>query len=154
MFQLRKEEENEESGEECCDHSGDDEDEEELESEDDEWDDDGREYVSKLEEFDPSDIKAFDLEHLECFDTVLDDETVAPCEFTAFKKLLEFLARHEGAAAHQVLMKCVDNDLRRDMESLIEYADKENDLKRSEMIENQGGYNFENSFEVPSTFKF
>ena len=148
---MRKEEENEESGEECCNHS-DEEDEEELESEDDQWDDEGSEYVAKLEEFDPSDMKSFDLEHLECFDTILDDETTAPCEFTTFKKLLEFLMRNEGG--HEVLMKCVNDDLRKDMESLIEYADKENDLKRSEMIENQGGYNFENSFEMPASFKF
>ena len=31
----------------------------------------------------------FDLEHLECFDTILDDEETAPCEFNTFKKLLE-----------------------------------------------------------------
>ena len=94
----------------------------------------------------------FDLEHLECFDTILDDEETSPCEFNTFKRLLEFLMQNEGG--HEVLMKCVDDDLKKDMESLIQYADRETDRKRSEMIENQGGYNFENSFEVPSTFNF
>ncbi|XP_063677673.1 importin-7-like [Bolinopsis microptera] len=150
-YQLRREEENEESEGEEGEEAG--EGDEELESEDDEWDDEGTEYLTKLEEFVPGDMSGmFDLEHLECFDTILDDEETSPCEFTTFKRLLEFLMQNEGG--HEVLMKCVDDDLKKDMESLIQYADRETDRKRSEMIENQGGYNFENSFEVPSTFNF
>lgn len=150
-YQLRREEENEQDSDEE-DEEEDEEDEDELESDDDEWDDDGAEYVSKLEEFDPDMAGMFDLEHLECFDTVLDDEDTAPCEFTSFKNLLHYLMK--DGSSHQVLMKCVDDDLRKEMEGLVVYADKETDRRRSEMIEHQGGYNFQNSHAVPRSFNF
>eukprot|EP00116_Pleurobrachia_bachei_P011916 sb/3472178/ len=134
---------------------GEDEDEvdEELESDDDEWDDEGEEYVSKLDDFDPSDVNGmFDLDHLECFDTILDDDDKAPCEFAAFKKLLEFLSQSKDG--HEILLKCVDDKMRQDISGLIEYADKEDARRQSERIENQGGYNFTNSFTVPTQFNF
>jgi len=149
-YQMRREEDNEEDDGEDDD---DDDEEEELASDDDAWDDEGEDYVAKLQEFDEDDFgTAFDLEHLECYDTVLDDEELAPCEFTRFKECLEFL--YQQGDVYKVLMTCVDSEKEKEMQDLIAYADKENARKQSNAIQQQGGYNFGNSVKVPQSFNF
>ena len=67
-------------------------------------------------------------------------------------RLLEFLSQSKDG--HEILLKCVDDKMRQDISGLIEYADKEAARRHSEQIEHQGGYNFTNSFTVPTQFNF
>lgn len=139
---------------------------EELGSDEDDIDEEGVEYIEKLqktrqsmeaeddeeEDDDDEEDDGDDETALENYNTPLDEDDCDIDEYVIFKTVLNNLqANHPELSA--VVMSRVDTKQRKELEEVFTLADQRLAAKQSRDLEKKGGYQFA-STEVPNTFNF
>ncbi|XP_033645727.1 importin-7-like [Asterias rubens] len=130
-----------------------------LESDEDEIDEDGAEYLERLERIandrddDSDDEEMYEETALEGYNTPLDDED-GPFddEYMLFKNILTNIQAHDPSW-YSALTAHLSPDQQNDMQEIAKMADQRNAAAESRRIEKQGGYKFQ-APSVPSSFNF
>lgn len=136
---------------------------EELEDEDDVIDNDGEQYLVKLDnsnfdggddEDDTSEFEDDDSEEtaLESYDTVLDKDDCPIDEYQIFKSVLEGI-RESDKEWYDTLVGHLDDDQKKEINEVYRLADQRAAALESKKIEMAGGYSF-TQVQVPTSFSF
>ncbi|CAH1785309.1 unnamed protein product [Owenia fusiformis] len=132
-----------------------------LDSDEDEVDEQGNQYLEKLERSANGDDDDSDAEYsddgaeetaLESYNTPLDAEDCTVDEYQIFKNVLQNLQTRDPSW-YNTLIGNLTAEQQGDLKKVIELADKRKAAEESKKIEQGGGYNF-TQVSVPSTFNF
>ncbi|KAL5007680.1 hypothetical protein ScPMuIL_016486 [Solemya velum] len=156
-YASRAQEENEDDDDDDDDEESDDQ--EILNSDEDEIDEEGQQYLEKLEksanEDDDSDAEYSDGAEetaLESYQTPLDDENSPVDEYIAFKNIVQGL-QVSDPNWYNTLTTVLNADQTKDLEDVFKLADQRKAVAESKQIEQRGGYVFSN-VTVPQNFNF
>ncbi|XP_022334260.1 importin-7-like isoform X2 [Crassostrea virginica] len=158
-YASKAQEENEDSDDE--DDEDDDEVNEELASSEDEIDEEGAQYIEKLEraannEDDDSDGEFTDdgteETALESYQTPLDEETCAVDEYMIFKTVLQNLQGNDPNWYNSLISQLTEEQ-RKEVEEVFKLAEQRRAAAESRKIEERGGYIFQQT-SVPASFNF
>lgn len=158
-YASKAQEENEDSD----DDEDDDEDEvnEELASSEDEIDEEGAQYIEKLEKAANNDDDDSDGEYtddgteetaLESYQTPLDEETCPVDEYMIFKTVLQNLQANDPNWYNSLISQLTEEQ-RKEVEEVFKLAEQRRAAAESRKIEERGGYVFQQT-SVPSSFNF
>lgn len=157
-YASKAQEENEDS-----DDDDDDEDEvnEELASSEDEIDEEGAQYIEKLEKAANNEDDDSDGEYtddgteetaLESYQTPLDEETCPVDEYMIFKTVLQNLQANDPNWYNSLISQLTEEQ-RKEVEEVFKLAEQRRAAAESRKIEERGGYVFQQT-SVPSSFNF
>lgn len=158
-YASKAQEENEDSD----DDEDDDEDEvnEELASSEDEIDEEGAQYIEKLEKAANNEDDDSDGEYtddgteetaLESYQTPLDEETCPVDEYMIFKTVLQNLQANDPNWYNSLISQLTEEQ-RKEVEEVFKLAEQRRAAAESRKIEERGGYVFHQT-SVPSSFNF
>ncbi|XP_034333218.1 importin-7 isoform X1 [Magallana gigas] len=158
-YASKAQEENEDSD----DDEDDDEDEvnEELASSEDEIDEEGAQYIEKLEKAANNEDDDSDGEYtddgteetaLESYQTPLDEETCPVDEYMIFKTVLQNLQANDPNWYNSLISQLTEEQ-RKEVEEVFKLAEQRRAAAESRKIEERGGYVFQQT-SVPSSFNF
>ncbi|VDI02496.1 Hypothetical predicted protein [Mytilus galloprovincialis] len=155
-----KAKEDEDSSDEEDEDDDEEKDENELASDEDEVDEDGAQYLEKLEksanEDDDSDNEYSDdgMEEtaLESYQTPLDEDSCQVDEYQVFKNVLQSIQTADPVW-YQALMTPVTPEQTKELEDVFKLAEQRHAAAESKRIEDAGGYVFQNQ-SVPQNFNF
>lgn len=155
-----KAKEDEDSSDEEDEDDEEEKDENELASDEDEVDEDGAQYLEKLEksanEDDDSDNEYSDdgMEEtaLESYQTPLDEDSCQVDEYQVFKNVLQSIQTADPVW-YQALMTPITPEQTKELEDVFKLAEQRHAAAESKRIEDAGGYVFQNT-SVPQNFNF
>ncbi|KAK6191779.1 hypothetical protein SNE40_003377 [Patella caerulea] len=159
-YASRAQEDSDDDDDEEEDEEGDG-DEEVLDSDEDDIDENGKEYLEKLEKSVNGDDSDSDDEYsddgteetaLESFQTPIDEDNSPVDEYIGFKNILVHLQQTDPNW-YNALTSQLNNEQRKELEDVFKLADQRRAAAESKQIEERGGYNFTNT-SVPPSFNF
>ncbi|XP_061173648.1 importin-7-like [Saccostrea echinata] len=158
-YASKAQEENEDSDDE--DEDDDDEVNEELASSEDEIDEEGAQYIEKLEKAANNEDDDSDGEYtddgteetaLESYQTPLDEDTCPVDEYMIFKTVLSNLQGNDPNWYNSLISQLTEEQ-RKEVEEVFKLAEQRRAAAESKKIEERGGYVFHQT-SVPSNFNF
>ncbi|XP_072048064.1 LOW QUALITY PROTEIN: importin-7-like [Amphiura filiformis] len=128
-----------------------------LESDEDEIDDEGADYLERLEKAaacrkDEEEDDAYEETALEGYNTPLDEEDCSDDEYVIFKLVMQEIQAN-NPVWYNALTSHLTEDQQKELQEVVVLADQRTAAKESKRIEEQGGYQFQNPT-VPTTFNF
>lgn len=161
-YETRAENENSDSDDDDDDDDDGDYDHEALASDEDEVDEEGQQYLEKLEKSvnhdgDSSDDDSLDDDEaeetaLESYQTPLDEDNCPVDEYIIFKQILQNL-QSVDANWYSIITSHLTSEQTKQLEEVFKLADQRKAAAESRKIEESGGYNFAQTT-VPSSFNF
>eukprot|EP00112_Aurelia_sp_Birch-Aquarium-sp1_P018256 Seg4332.3 transcript_id=Seg4332.3/GoldUCD/mRNA.D3Y31 product=Importin-7 protein_id=Seg4332.3/GoldUCD/D3Y31 len=130
------------------------EDENELESSDDEYDEEGTEYQEMLQkqtEKNLAGLRMFDVDDLDIFTTPIDDNPYID-EYITFKDTLQAVQTSDPQF-YEAMISALNPDNGKEIQEIINEANRKQRANESRKIEEQGGYKFTLT-EMPTSFSF